>query len=157
MTVNSENLHISFLCPIDWHIFFPGGVDNFNANQDTLITMHNKKVMVTRSLKIFWPSFFYLPFSTTLWLIVMSWLVTIVCRVYTDVDIFFAHIFRVTHKKVHLFRCKYPGPLISLKKCSMSKRNIFMLVFISTMSQISRLNIVGDIQQIRNAYLIFYV
>ena len=26
---------MSFLCPIDWHIFFPGGFDNFNANQDT--------------------------------------------------------------------------------------------------------------------------
>ena len=36
MTENSENLHISFLCPIDWQIFFPGGFDNFNANQDTL-------------------------------------------------------------------------------------------------------------------------
>ena len=36
MTENSENLHMSFLCPIDWHIFFPGGFDNFNANQDTL-------------------------------------------------------------------------------------------------------------------------
>ena len=37
MTENSENLHMSFLCPIDWHIFFPGGFDNFNANQDTLL------------------------------------------------------------------------------------------------------------------------
>ena len=32
-----------------------------------------------------------------------------------------------------------------------------MLVFISTMSQISRLYIAGDIQQMRNVYLVFYV
>ena len=30
---------MSFLCPLDWHTFFPGGFDNFNANQDTLMVM----------------------------------------------------------------------------------------------------------------------
>ena len=28
---------MSFICPIDWHIFFPEGFDNFHANQDTLV------------------------------------------------------------------------------------------------------------------------
>ena len=45
MTENSENLHMSFLCPIDWHIFFPGGFDNFNANQDTLPCIAGNNVM----------------------------------------------------------------------------------------------------------------
>ena len=44
MTENSENLHMSFLCPIDWHIFFPGGFDNFNANQDTLVFIKSPEV-----------------------------------------------------------------------------------------------------------------
>ena len=41
MTENSENFHMSFICPIDWHIFFPEGFDNFHANQDTLLYGHS--------------------------------------------------------------------------------------------------------------------
>ena len=37
MTENSENLYRSFVFPIDWHIFFPEGFDNFHANQNTLM------------------------------------------------------------------------------------------------------------------------
>ena len=37
MTENSENLHMLFFYHIDWHIFFPEGFDNFDANQDTLL------------------------------------------------------------------------------------------------------------------------
>ena len=47
----------------------------------------------------------------------------------------------VTHKKVHLLRCKYLEHLILLKKCPIFKRNIFISVFISTESQICRLHI----------------
>ena len=43
MTENSENMHMSFLYPIDWLIFFPGVFDNFHANQDTLMSVPGKK------------------------------------------------------------------------------------------------------------------
>ena len=41
MTENSENLHVSFLYPLDWQIYFPEGFDNFHANQDTLVHKNN--------------------------------------------------------------------------------------------------------------------
>ena len=55
----------------------------------------------------------------------------------------------MTPKRYTFFRCKYLEPLISLKKCSIFKRNILILIFIITKSQISRLHIAGDIQHNR--------
>ena len=48
-------------------------------------------------------------------------------------------------------------PLISLKKCAMLKRNIFISVFICTKFKHFRLHIGGDIQHIENIYLVFHV
>ena len=52
-------------------------------------------------------------------------------------------------KKCTFFRCIFLEPLISLKKCSIFKRNIFISVFIITRSQISRLEVARDIQRNR--------
>ena len=54
------------------------------------------------------------------------------------------------------FLCEFLEPLISLKKCSISKVNILISVFICTKSKISRLNFAGDTEHIRNIFPVFY-